>query len=225
MLIPAAGMGERLGGLEPKALAPLGGKPMLLRTLERFHNAKLSGNIVIIIPPQHRQAFKNALAAVVPEVSFLLVDGGAERQMSVANGLAALDSDTAIVVIHDAARPFVTAESIDASVAAAARFGAATVAVPAVDTVLVADDEQCLSHTPDRATLWVCQTPQSFQVKIIAEAHQKARRERFIGTDDATLVRRYGGTVRLVMGSPLNFKVTTPTDLVLAQYIVKEKLA
>lgn len=225
LLIPAAGMGERLGGFEPKALAPLGGKPMLVRTLERFHDAELRGNAVIVVPPHHRQSFEPVLAAAFPDASFVLVDGGAERQISVANGLGALDADTAIVVIHDAARPFVAAESIDASVAAAVRFGAATVAVPAVDTVLVADDDQCLSHTPDRVTLWACQTPQTFQVRIIVEAHRKAREEGFVGTDDATLVRRYGGKVRLVMGSPLNFKVTTRTDLALAQCIVKENLA
>jgi 2-C-methyl-D-erythritol 4-phosphate cytidylyltransferase len=216
LLIPAAGMGQRLGLERPKALVEIAGEPMLVRTLRRLDPLGLATDAVIIIPPGHGDAFRDALGHAFESYSFELVDGGAERQQSVANGLARLKPDTKIVVIHDAARPFVPGEAVTASIQAARECGAATVAIPVSDTILVADKDQFLQDTPDRRALWACQTPQTFQVPVIREAHASARGQAYTGTDDASLVRRTGRPVKLVMGSALNFKITTPADLAMA---------
>ena len=222
LVIPAAGMGLRLGADMPKALIPLGGIPMLVRTLHRFEDLGLVPNSVIVIPCEHINLFELSLAEYV-SYPLQFVPGGDERQHSVENGLSALDKDTDIVVIHDAARPFVESVSIKASIDGAVDVGAATVAIPSIDTILEADSDDFLVNTPDRRTLWACQTPQTFQAKVIREAHAAARRDGYLGTDDASLVRKYGGRVKLVHGSRLNFKITTAADLAMAELMLKEE--
>ncbi len=224
LLIPAAGMGLRLGVDRPKALAKLAGVPLLIRTLRRFIPLGLIDNAVIAVPPNQRGAFQKCLSIEFPCICFFTVDGGAERQDSVANGLEALRPSTELVVIHDAARPFVTQKAIFLSIAAARAFGAATVAVPAIDTILVADEQGFLASTPDRANLWACQTPQTFRVEVIRDAHVAAAQAGFQATDDASLVRWRGGQVRIVMGSPRNRKITTPEDLAYAEHLIRNKL-
>lgn len=225
VLIPAAGMGTRLGCPGPKALTLLKGRPLLTRTLERFAQAGLAEGAVVVAPPEAVDAVRAEVKRAFPGLSFLVAPGGAERQDSVCLGLAALEPDTEIVAIHDAARPFVPLTSIEESIRAAAEMGAATVAIPTVDTILVADAAQYLVDTPDRRLLWSCQTPQTFRVEVIREAHERATAASFCGTDDATLVRRMGSPVKLVMGSPLNLKITTPADFALAELIVEKELA
>ena len=215
----------RLGADRPKALIDLAGVPLLVRTLRRFADLDLADGCIIMIAPQARAEFEGALRAHFPALRAQLVDGGIERQDSVRNGLAALDPATEIVLIHDAARPFVSIDSIRASADAAAEFGAATVAIPSIDTILVSDGDAFLSDTPDRKTLWACQTPQTFRVAVLRHAHEEALRDGYAGTDDASLVQRAGGKVKLVMGSPLNFKVTTPQDLALARCVIEGGLA
>ncbi len=221
LLIPAAGAGRRMDLETPKALLELGGIPMLARTLERFRPLGLLEEAVITAPPDHIAAFETMLQQCFPKVLFHIVPGGAERQESVQNGLAALDAQTEIVVIHDAARPFIATASIQASIEAARQCGAATVAIPVIDTILQGDENAYLTATPDRRQLWACQTPQTFQVDIIRRAHEQALRQGFQGTDDASLVRRMGHPVKLVMGAALNFKVTTPTDYSMANLILE----
>jgi 2-C-methyl-D-erythritol 4-phosphate cytidylyltransferase len=213
-------MGTRLGADRPKALIELVGTPLLLRTLRRFDSAGLISGCVITIAPAARRAFENCLAEAFPGVPITLVDGGAERQDSVLNGLSALRDDTEIVVIHDAARPFVSEESIRESIEAAREVGAATVAIPSVDTILVGDAEGFLENTPDRRMMWSCQTPQTFKVDVIRAAHIAAKNNGRMVTDDATLVRQNGGRVKLVMGSALNFKITTQADMAMAQCVL-----
>jgi 2-C-methyl-D-erythritol 4-phosphate cytidylyltransferase len=224
LLIPAAGMGVRLGQNRPKALIDIAGKPMLVRALERFAPLGLVAGAVIVVTPGHRSDFERALTKAFPSSEFTLIDGGTERQDSVRHGLDSLDPGSDVVVIHDAARPFVSTESIQASIAAAEEYGAATVAIPCIDTILVANADQCLQETPDRSTLWACQTPQTFRVAVIRDAHAAAKRDAAILTDDASLVRRVGGVVRLVHGTASNFKITTPGDLALAECAVRNAL-
>ena len=224
LILPAAGAGKRLGSSGAKALVQVAGKPLAVRTLERFLPLALVDHAVILAPPGRENEFKDVFTGAFPDCDLRVAPGGDDRQTSVANGLDNLDDTTEIVVIHDAARPFVTGESIRAAIEAARRHGAATVAIPTTDTVLEADDENFLVATPERRRLWLCQTPQAFQVAVIRKAHQSARAEGFVGTDDASLVRRIGGRVKLVSGTVLNFKVTTPTDLAVAEHVVQERL-
>lgn len=215
-------MGLRLGCAGPKALVEVDGSPLLLRTMRQF--AKIAGgkNILVCVPAAFRDAFSAALSNGDAPVQVQLVDGGAQRQDSVWNALEVLDPDTEVVLIHDAARPFVPESVIEEAAEAAREYGAATVAVPVVDTILEVDSEGFLEHTPDRARLWACQTPQAFRVEVIRAAHRQARARHFYGTDDAALVRLMGKPVKIVEGVPRNFKVTTPFDLLMACQIARE---
>ena len=210
----------------PKALVEVAGKPLLVWTLTRFAPLGLVDGAVIVVPRPHQGRFAEVLAVAFPGRHFHLTPGGPARQDSVVNGLGALDSDTEVVVIHDAARPFVSPVSVRASIEAAADCGAATVALPCVDTILEGDQDAWLAATPDRGKLWTCQTPQTFRVGVIRRAHEGAAlgpgnptcaHHTAAVTDDATLVRQMGERVKLVMGTRLNFKVTTPQDLELAE--------
>ena len=225
LLIPAAGMGVRLGANGPKALVDLGGRPLLAVTLSRFSEIGLLDPAIIVAPAAHFSAFEDVLARHLKPGSWRMVEGGAERQESVSRGLAALRADAEIVVIHDAARPFVPRRAVEGSIAAAAECGAATVAVPVSDTILVSDGRGFLESTPDRRLLWACQTPQTFRVDVIRRAHQAAIEGGYLCTDDATAVRRTGLPVRLVEGSPENFKVTTPFDLATARKMALEEIS
>lgn len=220
LLIPAAGMGTRLGADRPKALVRIGGKPLIAHTLERFAGLGLAKPAIIVASPGQESAFAEALSPTFAAGDFILIGGGAQRQDSVRLGLDALDPATEIVAIHDAARPFVQPGSVQAAIEAAAECGAATAAIPSADTILEAGSDQCLAHTPDRTRLWACQTPQVFRVEVIRAAHAQAQAAGTAVTDDATLVRLAGDRVRLVEGSKLNFKITAPEDLALARLII-----
>lgn len=221
-VIPAGGLGQRLGQAVPKALVSVAGVPLLVRTLRRFEVLGLARDAVIVVPATHRDAFRSVLDAAFPGSDIRLVDGGEARQDSVRLGIAALDDDTEICVIHDAARLFISPDEIQAAINAAAKMGAATVAVPSVDTILVEDGHGFLQETPDRRRLWACQTPQVFRTEIILHAHMEALERALEVTDDATLVKICGYPVKLVPGSPLNFKLTTPTDLLVAEALIEK---
>ena len=221
-IIAAAGMGERLGKSVPKALVPVKGIPLLVHTLRSIDLAGIFDNAVILFPPGWDAEFKSLLNNFFAERSVNLVKGGDSRQASVVLGLECIDDKTEIVVIHDAARPFVSTSVIQNSIDAAAVFGAATVAVPAVDTILESSPDCFLVNTPDRSVLWACQTPQTFRLQIIKNAHEFAMNHQVQATDDATLVRLSGNQVKLVRGNTYNFKVTTPTDLLLAEVLIEK---
>lgn len=208
----------------PKALIDLEGRPMLVRTVRRFLDINIAPPAIIAAPKASHQLFREALEQAAIELPTIFVEGGETRQESVFRGLMHADLDTDIVVIHDAARPFVPLDAITGSITAAAEMGAATVAVPSVDTILIGDAAAFLESTPDRSRVWACQTPQTFQKSVIEEAHRRAVAESYAGTDDATLVRRLGRPVRLIEGAVWNIKITTPTDLAIARLLIREGL-
>lgn len=219
LIIPAAGTGARLGRPEPKALVPVAGIPLIVRTLNAFAPVGLLDTALVVHPPQFRDAFEDALQAAFPGTGAQLVEGGRERQDSVRIGLDQINDDRVeLVVLHDAARPFILLATIQEAIAAAQAHGGATVATPAVDTILQSDIDEMLVATPDRTRLWACQTPQVFRFKPFREAHQRAHAERRYFTDDATLYKHYGGRVKIVQGSPENRKITTEEDLHYAEY-------
>jgi 2-C-methyl-D-erythritol 4-phosphate cytidylyltransferase len=223
LLIPAAGMGRRLGFEQPKALVRFQGKPLLLHTLERLSSISFASPPIIVFPSNHLDDFESALSAFCKPVK--LIPGGQERQDSVQCGLNVLDEDTEIVVIHDAARPFPPLSSVLSAIEAAEKDGAATLAIPVTDTILMADRERFLSDTPDRSCLWACQTPQVFQIPIIQAAYFRAQQHKVICTDDASLVKQAGFPVRLIEGTPANIKITTPSDLCFAEYLLERHLS
>jgi len=228
-VIPAAGRGVRLGPGTPKALRSLNGTPMLVHAVRAMAQARAVSLVVVVAPRESLSAVRNLLDEhSLPEVP--VVPGGETRQDSVRLGLAALPDDVEIVLVHDAARPLVPAEVVDA-VAGAVRDGAPAVvpALPVSDTVkrvaapLQTGGPEPVVETPDRSRLRAVQTPQGFARATLAAAHARIGREGEGATDDAGMVERLGVQVVVVPGSEQAFKVTRPLDLVLAEAVLARR--
>lgn len=211
VVIVAGGSGSRTGGTELKQFRWVAGKPALLHSVQAFM-ARPDVAIVVVVLPK-------AYAADPPpwlfqcDVDRLLVStGGSERHESVVNGLEDLPEDIAIAVVHDAARPLVTDETIDRVIAEARKGHGAIAALPVVDTLKEVDESGKIVRTVDRTGLWRAQTPQAFPRVMLERAHIAARRERVGATDDAALVERLGLPVMVVQGSERGLKITTEAD-------------
>ena len=209
-IVPAGGRGRRMGRRDPKQYLALGGVPLLVLAL-RALAAAVDGLVVAV--PADRVALTARLLARhrVPRV-FEVVAGGAERQDSVWRGLQVLPPAARWVVVHDAVRPFITAELVRRVLAGARAHGAATCGLAVRETVKRVRDG-LIESTVDREGLWLTQTPQAFRRELLVEAHEKSRRDGYQGTDDAVLVERLGGPVAMIAGPARNLKVTTPEDL------------
>lgn len=235
-VIPAAGRGVRLGPGAPKALRALSGTPMLVHAVRAMARSRAVSLVVVVAPPDGAAEVRNLIDDyALPETTDLLVvPGGETRQESVRLGLAALPDDIGIVLVHDAARPLVPVDMVDA-VAAAVRDGAPAVvpALPVADTVkevephtgAAAGEPEPVVGTPERARLRAVQTPQGFDRAVLAEAHEKVVLEGDGATDDAGMVERLGVPVVVVPGHEEAFKVTRPLDLVLAEAVLARRRA
>jgi 2-C-methyl-D-erythritol 4-phosphate cytidylyltransferase len=223
-LIPAAGMGRRMGNAVAKQFLPLGDKPMLAHTLLAFQRASGIDEIIPILSEEDMESCLRDVIELyhITKVKTLVV-GGRERQDSVANGLKKVEKDASIVLVHDGVRPFVTQEMIKESVEFAKKGECVAVGVPLKDTIKEVDDKGIVRSTLERSRLWAIQTPQTFPVKILRRAYEESYRNKTCGTDDATLVERTGGKVRVIMGSYENIKITTPEDLLVAEEILKRR--
>jgi 2-C-methyl-D-erythritol 4-phosphate cytidylyltransferase len=224
VVVPAGGRGTRLGGRVPKQFMRLGGKPILATTVGRFVAHPAVTLVVVAAPRPHLARARRVLAHVSRRVTVDVVEGGSERQESVWRGLQAVPDDADIVLVHDAVRPFVTRSLIDAVLDATAETGAAVCARPIAETVKRVEDG-LVQQTVDRRGLWAVQTPQGFRAALLREAHDKARRDGVVGTDDAMLVERLGHPVRVVPGLAQNMKITTTEDLRGARAVPRSKLA
>jgi 2-C-methyl-D-erythritol 4-phosphate cytidylyltransferase len=221
-VIPAAGRGRRMGGEKPKSSLSLGGIPLLRHTLQRFEACSQVDEVLPLVPPEELSFWNEeiVLRSIFKKVKRVLA-GGAERQDSVFLGLKAIAGNADWVVIHDGARPFVPPELIERALWESRRWKAVVAALPAGETIKEVSPDKEILRTVDRSPLWITQTPQSFEYNLIVHAHEKARTERFGGTDDASLVERLGIPVRVIEGSRLNFKITTPEDLTLGEALLK----
>ncbi len=222
VIVVAAGVGKRLGGAVEKPYVLLGGRPLIWHCLSALQKCGEVREIVLVLREgcvnqfrkkwQRRFSFSK-IRAIVP--------GGKTRQASVAAGLKVLSGEAPIVVVHDAARPFITAAMVRAVAGVAAEGLGATVGVPVTQTIKKVDDAGHVVNTPARKGLWEIQTPQAFPRALLEAAHQAALRDGIETTDDAGLVERHGAKVRVILGSRANLKITTPVDLLLAQMLHK----
>lgn len=211
-LVVAAGRGERLGSPVPKAFAMLAGRPMVEWSIAALRAVAAIEQIVVALPP--------GVAAPAGTVGVL---GGAQRSHSVRAALEAA-TDDGVVLVHDAARPLLTAALVEACLAAVGEGAdAAIAAAPVTDTIKECSDGQ-VERTLDRSRLWAVQTPQAFRRDVLARA--LALDDAVVGaaTDDAALVEALGGTVRVVPAPPENLKVTTPLDLRVAELLLRERV-
>jgi 2-C-methyl-D-erythritol 4-phosphate cytidylyltransferase len=202
-IIAAGGGGERLGADRPKAFAVCAGRPLLEWSMEAL--GPVCSRIVLAVPPGLEEP---------PD----RVTAGHTRSASVRNALAAAP-EASVVVIHDAARPLVTTDLVARCIDALDGVDGAVAAAPVTDTVHVASPDLLIAHSPDRSTLWAAQTPQVFRADVLRRANDRNEE----ATDEATLVAAVGGTVRLIEGPSDNIKVTTPTDLRLAEALLRER--
>lgn len=217
-IIVAAGRSLRMGG-DDKIWVSVGGRPLLAHTVSMFQFCSAVDRIVLVLSSDRQKLglslIKGAHFGKVAEICF----GGEERQQSVRAGLEAL-GPCEWVIVHDGARPLVTAKLIEQGLAAARKTGAATCGVPVQDTLKLVNEQEIIEKSLDRRGLWLVQTPQVFRYDILVEAHRKADGRAF-ASDDAALVERLGYEVKVFMGSYHNIKVTTPEDLLLAQMLLK----
>jgi 2-C-methyl-D-erythritol 4-phosphate cytidylyltransferase len=218
VVIVAAGRGVRLGGSQPKQYLAIAGIPMLLRAIRPFSCHPEVRQVIVVLPAGDAESPPDWLAPHLGD-GLRVVAGGAERSASVANGLDALDAACGVVLVHDAARPFVTRDVLDAVIAVARAGEGAVPAVPVADTLKQSDDGGHVAHTVARDGLWRAQTPQGFPRALLAKAHAQAKADGVSGSDDAFLVERLGGRVRLVPGDPRNLKITTADDFALAEVL------
>ena len=218
-VIVAAGSASRMGGID-KVMAPLGGEPMILRTVRAFEDCEAVKEIVIVT----RQDLMGPISEICSGFTKIrsIVQGGSSRQESVKLGLLAFSKEVRLAAVHDGARPLVSGELIDKVIRAAHSYGAAAPAIPVKDTIKVFEGG-FIAATPDRSTLRAVQTPQVMDRDLLLGALEKAEQEGTALTDDCSAVEHIGMRVRLVEGEERNLKVTTPLDLKIAELLLEEK--
>jgi len=214
-----------MGSQVPKVFLDLGGVSVITRTVTAFADVAEVVQRVIVLSAQICEQLPGEMQGLAALPDVRIAQGGARRQDSVRNGLAAIDADVDVVLVHDAARPFVEADVIRGVIATAAEHGAAIAAIPASDTLKQVDDKQVVTATLPRAGVWYTQTPQGFRADLLRDAHARGEAEALDATDDAMLVERCGHPVRVVASSSINFKITTPADLALARALVRPETA
>lgn len=220
LIIPAAGSGKRIGEDLPKPYLEIAGKTILGHTVSRFAGFGSLTQVVIASTAEYFELAGSVKTLLPDHVSLKIIKGGVERQDSINNAIKVIDDGVDLIAIHDAVRPFVKPESIQACLRAAATAGAAILAVPAKDTIKKINDDYRILETPDRKYLWQAQTPQIFNRGLIRRAYENAEEHHFLGTDDASLVEFLGEQVVVVEGSRENFKITYPLDLQLAELLL-----
>lgn len=222
-IVPAAGLGLRMGGAMPKQFMLLDDRPILAHTLKRLSAHPAIGEIIVLVSPGWVDKTRKEIidAYRCPKVRAVL-EGGAERRDSVRIGLHKVGEDVQLVLIHDGVRPFPSIELIDATIAAAQHHTAAIAALPISDCIKHVDERGAVRQTVDRQGLWAAQTPQVFQRQPLMRAITDARQSQRYGYDEAELIEASGGAVQVVEGSPLNLKITSPGDLKLAEAILRK---
>jgi 2-C-methyl-D-erythritol 4-phosphate cytidylyltransferase len=225
LLIPAAGMGKRMRSDKNKLLLTLLDKPLLAWTLLAAEAATTIEWIGIMGQSHDFPAFKDILAALTRTKPIKFIQGGETRQASVYNGLQALPETAKRVLIHDGARCLATPELFDRCTEALNHCNGFIAAIPVKDTIKIVDSEQFIQDTPDRHKLWAAQTPQGFDVSLLKDCHKKGRELGWEVTDDAALLEKCGIPVKIVEGEETNLKITTPVDLAIAEFILKQRFS
>ena len=222
VIFPAAGQGKRMQSTTNKVLMELLGTPILIRTLRKFSEAPSVDQLIVVAAAEEVPFIRSMLSKIPGLKPWTVTTGGSERQYSVQNGMACLDASTDVVLVHDAARPLISVETIEDVIKCAAENGGGVAAVKAKNTVKLVGEDNVIKSTPKRDEVWEIQTPQGFKREILEEAFEKAGQEGFLGTDDASLVERLGKPVSVVESSYRNIKITTPEDMVIAVAFIKD---
>ena len=223
VIIAAAGKGERFGGNERKTLAKLDGRPVFLRAIEAFLNRPDVCQIILAVAPEDMQQIKTQYGPNLGFMGVKLVEGGTERTGSVAAGLKALAPEAEYVAVHDAARPCVSEDTINAVFAEAVKSGAAIPAARLTGTIKRVSGTMLVEETASREGFFEAQTPQVFRKDVLVHAYERLGDRAAQVTDDAQVVEQAGGQVSVVPSSRSNLKITTSEDMTLAAAILKAR--
>lgn len=221
VVVVAGGSGSRMGAAMPKQFLKIAGRPILVRTIERMHEALPEAEIVVVLPEAHVEFWRECYAKADCRVEHRVALGGATRFDSVASGIAALSDDCQLIAVHDGVRPLLSVDMIRRGVECARESGAAVPVIAVVDSIREVDSEG--SHVVDRSRLRAVQTPQVFRADLLKKAYAEVGArlaDRAKATDDASVVEMAGYEVALYDGEPQNLKLTTPTDLSVAEVIL-----
>lgn len=223
IIVPVAGQGKRFGGDIPKQFYELAGQPIILQTVKKLITSPLISGGVIVCGADDKTRMQELLFQL-PEFreNFCIVVGGKKRQDSVYNGYKQIEESTDLVLIHDGARPFVSVEMIEKCVHGAQQFGACITAIPVSDTVKKVKDGKIIK-TLDRSELYRAQTPQVFKYEILHESYKQSKKEKMNFTDEASMIEWAGYDVHIVPGNNLNIKITTQSDLLIAEKIAEQR--
>lgn len=224
VIVCAAGQGKRMVLGKNKQFLELQGKPLLIHTLQQWeYSSSDIKDITVVVGQGEVERVEELIHSEQWSKNYTVVVGGDERQESVYQGLLAIANPQQpdIVLIHDGARPFFTLEEVEELIKKTRLHGAAVLAVPMKDTIKRVTNEGQIEETLDRSKLWAVQTPQAFTYPLILQAHQWAREESIIATDDASLVEKLMSPVYIVQGSYNNIKLTTPEDIDLAEFLLQ----
>lgn len=224
LLIPAAGSGRRMGSNRNKLLLPLLGKPLLYWTLSAAKASQSIRWVGVIGQPEDFQDFKEIVVSLGMTKMVHFIQGGATRQESVYRGLQALPAIAERVLIHDGARCLVTPELFDRCYQELLECPGLIAAIPVKDTIKVVEPaSHVITGTPDRSQLWAAQTPQGFEVERLVKCHNEGLRQGWEVTDDAALFEQCNLPVKIVEGEETNLKITTPVDLAIAEFILRQR--
>src|SRR6202166_2266762 len=230
-IVPAAGLGTRMGVETPKQFLELDGMPLVIFTLRRLAACSAITDFFISTRADDVVSLEDKVAKAGLARPARMVHGGDSRQQSVANALAQVDPSTEIVLVHDAVRPFVTPEQIDRVIAEARARGAAILGIPAIDTVkevkraTLPEDMALITATIPRERIVLAQTPQAFSYSLLRDSFRLAQRDGVTSSDEAALVERFGHEVFVVVGSDRNLKITRPADMELARFYLEQERA
>jgi len=225
VVVLAGGSGSRFGGDMPKQFQMLGGMPVFMHSTCKFDGMDIVDHIVLVAPQDYLSHCQDLVARHGMAKVTATVGGGKSRQESTYNGLCTLDVDAdSIVLVHDAARPFVCENDTARLVAATNAHGAAVLALPVTDTIKVADDAQMAIRTIDRRNLYASKTPQAARMADLFSAHEKARRDGFEATDDCQLMEFMGIYSKIVITDVANIKITTQVDLDFAAFLLEREM-
>ena len=228
-IVPAAGLGTRMGADLPKQFIELDGVPLIVFTLRRLAACSAITDFFISTRADDVVALQDMVAKAGLGRPARVVHGGDTRQQSVSNALAQVDPSTEIVLVHDAVRPFVTPAQIDRVIAEARARGAAILGLPAIDTVkevkraTLPEDMALITETIPRERIVLAQTPQAFAYPLLRDAFRKAQQDGVTASDEAALVERFGHDVFVVLGSERNIKITRPADMDLARFYLDQE--
>ncbi len=222
-IVLAGGAGKRMGSSTSKQFLLLDNRPILVHTLQIFQECRPVDGIYLVVNHRDLPLIQEQILETYHFSKILkLVIGGRLRQDSVRNGIEAIDESCDVVIVHDAARPFVSPAFVEKSICLMEMFDAVVPAIPARDTIKVISKEGFVMKTLERDSLWHIQTPQTFKYDLIAKAYREGMAKKLCGYDDSTFIEYLGKKVKVIEGSPYNIKITTPEDLLIARGILAQ---